>query len=109
MFRGGEGECGDAVGFCQCFSFNKAMYEGEESLQGVGEYLETMQRPAGMPDGEFKRFKGFAVKFLLRDGVLNWRVKTGMPPRRVLGNAKDKEEVLRQLHDESGHRGRDGT
>ena len=51
----------------------------------------------------------FAVKFLLRDGVLNWRVKTGMPPRRVLGNAKDKEEVLRQLHDESGNRGRDKT
>ena len=107
MFREGEGEHGDAVGFC--FSFNKAMYEGEESLQRVGEYLETMRRLAGMPHGEFKRFKGFAVKFLLRDGVLYQRTKTGMPPRRVLGNAKDKEEVLRQLHDESAHRGRDGT
>ena len=107
IFRGGEGERGNAVGCC--FSFNKAMYEGEESLQRVGEYLETMQRPAGMPDGEFKRFKGFAVKFLLREGVLYRRAKMGMPPRRVLGNVKDKEEVLRQLHDESGHRGRDGT
>ena len=107
MFRGGEGERGDAVGFC-C-SINKALYEGEESLQRVGEYLETMRRPAGMPDGEFKRFKGFAVKFLLSDGVLYRRVKTGMPPRRVLVNAKDKQEVLRQLHDESGHWGRDGT
>ena len=107
MFRRGEGERGEAVGFC--FSFNKAMYEGEENLQRVGEYLETMRRPAGMPDGEFKRFKGFAVKFLLRDGVLYRRAKTGMPPRRVLGNTKDKMEVLRQLHDESGHRGRDGT
>ena len=107
MFRGGEGECGDAVGFC--FSFNKAMYEGEGNLQRVGEYLETMRRPAGMPDGEFKRFKGFAVKFLLRDGVLYRRAKTGMPPRRVLGNTKDKEEVPRKLHNESAHRGRDGT
>ena len=107
MFCAGEGERGDAVGFC--FSFNKAMYEGEESLQRVGEYLEMMRRPAGMPDGEFKRFKGFAVKFLLRDGVLYRRAKMGMPPRRVLGIAKDKEEVLRQLHDESGHWGRDGT
>ena len=107
MFCGGEVERGNAVGFC--FSFNKAMYEGEDSLQRVGEYLETMQRPAGMPDGEFRRFKGFAVKFLLREGVLYRCAKTGMPPRRVLGHAKDKEEVLRQLHDESGHRGRDGT
>ena len=107
MFRGGEGEHSDTVGFC--FSFNKAMYEGEESLQRVGEYLETMWRPAGMLDGEFKRFKEFAVKFLLRDGVLYRRAKTGMPLRRVLGNTKDKEEVLRQLHDDSGHRVRDGT
>ena len=60
-----------------------------------------------MPDEEFKTFKGFVVKFLLTDGVLYQRTKTGMPPRRVLGNTKDTEEVLRQLHDESGHRGRD--
>ena len=78
-------------------------------MQRAGEYLETMWRPAGMQDGEFRRFKGFAVRFLLRDRVLYRRVKTGMPPRRVLGNTKDKTEVLRQLHDESGHRGRDGT
>ena len=107
MICRGEGERGDAVGFC--FSFNKAMYEGEENLQRVGEYLETMRRPAGMQDGEFKRLKGFAVKFLLRDGVLYRRAKTGMPPRRVLGKTKNKTEVLRQLYDESGHRGRDGT
>ena len=50
MFRGGDGERGDAVGFC--FSFNKPMYEGEESLQRVGEYLKTMRRPVGMPDRE---------------------------------------------------------
>ena len=107
MFRGGEGERGDAVGFC--FSFNKAMYEGEGNLQRVGEYLETMRRPAGILDGEFKRFKGFAVKFLLRNGVPYRRAKTGMPPKRVLGNTKDRMEVLRQLDDKSGHRGRDGT
>ena len=65
MLRGGEGERCDAVGFC--FSFNKAMYKGEENLQRVGEYLETLRRPAGIPDGEFKTFMGFAVKYLLRD------------------------------------------
>ena len=101
MFREGEGERGDAVGFC--FSFNKAMYEEEENLQRVGEYLETMRRPAGMLDGECEWFKGFVVKFLLRDGVLYRGAKMGMPLRRVLRNAKDKEELLRQLHDESGH------
>ena len=78
-------------------------------MQRVGEYLETMRRPAGMPDGEFKRFKGFTVKFLLRDGVLYQQAKTGMPLRMVLGNAKHKKEVMKQLHDKSGHQGREGT
>ena len=107
IFRGREGERGDLVGFC--FSFNKAMYQGEESLQRVGEYLETMQRLAGMPDEEFRRFKGFVVKFLLIDGVLYLRAKTGMPPSKVLGNTKDEEEVQRWLQDEQCYRGRDGT
>ena len=68
MFRVGGGERGDAVGFR--FSFNKGICEREESLQRVGEYLKTMPRPAGMPDGEFNRFEAFAVKFLLREEVL---------------------------------------
>lgn len=63
IFRGGEGECGDAVGLC--FPYNKAMYEGEKNLHRVGVYLEIMWRLAGMLDVEFKRFKGFAMKFLL--------------------------------------------
>ena len=107
MFRGKEGERSDVVGLC--FSFIKAMYEGEENTRRVVEYLETMRRPAGKPDWEFNRFKGFTVKLLLRDGVLYRHAKTGMPLRRVLGNVKDKEEVLRQLHDKSGHRERDRT
>ena len=44
-----------------------------------------------------------------RDGVLYQGAKTGMPPRRVLGNTKDKMDILRQLQEESGHWGRDGT
>ena len=35
-----------------------------------------------MPSREFKRFKGFAVKFILRDGVLYLRSKREMPTRK---------------------------
>ena len=49
------------------------------------------------------------MRFLPRNGVLYRRTKTGMPPRRVLGNTKEKREVLRQLHEESGQWERDGT
>ena len=85
------------------------MYEREENLQRVREYLQTMQGPARMLDREFNRFKWLAVNFLVRDGVLNLCVKTGMLPRRVLENTKNKREVLRKLHHKSGHGGNDGT
>ena len=78
MFRGGEGERGDAVSFC--FSFNKAMYEGEENLQRVGVYLETMRRPAGMPDGNWPAHLA-AVSWADRIMV---RKSTGMTPYRVV-------------------------
>src|SRR5437660_522519 len=68
-----------------------------------------MRRPKGMGVAEFRRLKHFAVKFILREGVLYRRGKAGMPPRRSLAGGEEKEEVLRRLHDESGHRGRDGT
>ena len=96
-------ECGRVL----CFSFNKGVYEGDEGLQKVGEYLTTMWRPAGMADGDF--FQGFALMFLVRDGILYRRGKAGMPPRRVLVKEEEKREVLKRQHDESGHRGRDGT
>ena len=37
IFRGGEGERGNAVGIC--FSLDNDRYQGEESRQRVGEYL----------------------------------------------------------------------
>ena len=92
-----------------CFSFNKGVYEGDEGLQKVGEYLTTMRRPAGMANSDFKRFRGFALKFLVRDGILYRWGKAGMPPRRGLVKEEDKQQVLNRQHDESGHRGRDGT
>src|SRR5437588_10558329 len=68
-----------------------------------------MRRPKGMGDAEFRRLKRFAVKFILREGVLYRRGKAGMAPRRVLVSGEETEEVLRRVHDESGHWGRDGT
>src|SRR5437588_3793274 len=101
---GGDGETGGVS-----FGVKKADYAGDEGLQQAGEYLAGMRRPKGMGDAEFRRLKRFAVKFILREGVLYRRGKAGMPPRRVLVSGEEKEEVLRRLHDESGHRGRDGT
>ena len=106
MFQGGQREHGNAVGFC--FSLKKVIYKGEEYLQRLGEYLQTMPRPVGKSVGELKRFKGFVVLFLVRDGMLYQCMKTGMPLTWVLGIMKENMEVLRQLHDELGHRESEG-
>jgi hypothetical protein len=78
-----------------CFSFRKGIYEGDEGLWRVGEFLATMRRPVGMEDAGFKQFKNFALRFLLREGVLYRRGKAWMPPRKVLVKDEDKGEVLR--------------
>ena len=109
LFAGVRVMDGDAETGGFSFVFKKADYVGDEGLQQAGEYLAGMRRPKGMGDAEFRRLKRFAVKFILREGVLYRRGKAGMPPRRVLVSGEEKEEVLRRLHDESGHRGRDGT
>src|SRR5205807_3480320 len=75
------------------FVFKKADYVRDEGLQQAGEYLAGMRRPKGMGDAEFRGLKRFAVKFLLREGVLYQRGKAGMPPRRVLVSGEEKEEV----------------
>jgi hypothetical protein len=80
-------------------------YSGSD-LQ-IGTYLETLQRPDGMNDAEFWRFKRKALSFLIRDGYLFKRPKRpGTPPRRVVGTQQQRSEILASLHDECGHRGR---
>ena len=62
-----------------------------------------------MGDGGFRKFKSHAVKFLPREVILYRRGKARIPPRRVVSREEDKKHILRRLHDEIGHRGRDGT
>src|SRR5437588_988312 len=109
LFTGARVMDGDTETGGFSFVFKKADYAEDEGLQQAGEYLAGMRRRKGMGDAEFRTLKHFAVKFLLREGVLYRRGKAGMPPRRVLVSREEKEEVFRRLHDESGHRGRDGT
>ena len=62
-----------------------------------------------MLDSEYMMLMRFAVKFLLRDGVLYQGAKRGMPPRSALGNTMDEKEVLSKLQDELGHQETDET
>jgi transposase InsO family protein len=83
-------------------------YSGDDLV--IGTYLETLQRPDGMDDNQFRLFRKKALNFLVRDGYLFKRSRRpGTPPRRVVGTTEQRLEILRALHDEAGHRGRQAT
>jgi hypothetical protein len=88
------------------------LLEGEyaESDLAIGEYLESLRRPDGIGDMEFKALKKKAAGFLIQDGYLFKKSRrSGAPPRRVVSTAEQRHEIMRELHDKTGHRGRNAT
>jgi hypothetical protein len=82
---------------------HEAEYVGEDLR--IGEYLETLERPENMTDLEYQQLRRKAHTFFVRDGYLFKRGrKAGQPPRRVVGRPEQRQEILKELHDESGHR-----
>jgi hypothetical protein len=87
---------------------NEAEYVGDDLV--LGRYLEKLQRPDGLTDQQYQQLRKKSRKFLVRDGLLFKRGgKRNIPPRRVIGTEDRRMEVLKELHDEIGHRGREGT
>ena len=79
-------------------------YEGSDLM--LGQYLETMQRPEGLSETEYRELKRKSKGFLVRDGLLFKRSrKRGMPPKRVLGRRQQRLDAIRGIHDEVAHRG----
>ena len=79
-------------------------YMGDDLV--LGEYLETLRRPQGFSDSQFQQLRKRSRQFFIRDGYLFKRGrKRGIPARRVIGLPEQREEAIRELHDEIGHRG----
>jgi hypothetical protein len=81
---------------------------GEQSQQ-IARWLLTMRRPAQMTRSEFRNFKRSAMRYVVRDRQLFRKQSKNVPLVRVVDDARGREEILARLHDESGHRGREGT
>jgi len=80
-----------------------------EESQKIAKWLVTLRRPEEMNTKEFKRFKRQALKFLVRNRQLFRRQSKNVPMRRVIDNENTQREIIKSLHDRSGHRGREGT
>ena len=107
-----EAEVENSIGEVMSAHRGSKEVDGEEQdeTERIVTWLLTMGRPSGMTDMEFARFKREATKYLVRDGILYRRPgNSGGPPRKVISLLSDKQRILVNLHDESGHRERDAT
>ena len=77
----------------------------EEYWRNIISYLQTLNVPKGVKNA--KSFKQATRKYYIYEEALWRRGKQG--PRRVILNQNERDEIIRQAHDESGHRGRDPT
>jgi hypothetical protein len=82
--------------------------DGEMDLwEELQNFLTTLQRPNNISDIDWNRIRSLAPKYFLAEGRL-WR--RHLPHHQeVILDEQRREEFLRQLHDELGHRGRNET
>ena len=80
----------------------------EDSMQ-IAHYLNNLQKPALMTLSEFRKFKSNALCFVVRGRHLFRWVSKNILLCWVVDLNDEKLQILRFLHEESVHRGREGT
>jgi hypothetical protein len=80
----------------------------EDSVR-IATYLTTLKKPKNMMTAAFKTFKREALKYGVHGRQL-WRLPTkGMPIKLVVDDERTKARILQDLHDQTGHKGREST
>jgi hypothetical protein len=68
-----------------------------------------LQKLVGMNRTEFRSFKRRALQYAVIDCNLYQRAGKGVPQRLVIDIDNRKAEILRELHKELRHKGREST
>jgi RNase H-like domain found in reverse transcriptase/Integrase zinc binding domain len=79
------------------------------AYQQIAQYLLDLQKPEGMEAVAFRKFKVAAHRFQIFQNQLFRRESKNVPMRRVIDGKNLKNKVLYTLHEQTGHRGREGT
>ena len=80
-----------------------------ERYQLIARYLTTLAKPEGYSKGEYRKLKKEALNYSVRDRKL-WKNATSCyPPRLVIDGDEEKETIKKELHDKTGHAGRETT
>ena len=81
----------------------------DEHHHKIIQFLQTIQVPIDIFVGKDCHVRIEATEYHVVDGVLFRRNTKGRMSRKVICHENDKKAILKALHEESGHRGRDGT
>ena len=81
--------------------------EYSEKSQKVTHYLTTLARPNHLNRKKFRKFKNWVLQFLVRDRHLFRRVNKNVLLQKIIDKTENQAIILKQLHDESEHRGRE--
>lgn len=74
-----------------------------EDSRKIAIYLTSLRRPPDMNTKRFNAFKKKAIKFIF------CRNSKNVPMRRVVDDPIERQTILQQLHNESGHKGQEDT
>jgi hypothetical protein len=75
----------------------------------IAEWLVTLRVPNGLSRTEIRKLRRDSRRFRVIDGHLYQFAGPDRPLRRVVDDPNEQLRILHDLHDESGHRGREGT
>ncbi|KMU85729.1 hypothetical protein CIHG_03769 [Coccidioides immitis H538.4] len=62
-----------------------------------------------MDEKEYAKFCRKATKYVVEADQLFRRAGSGVPLRRVVDDLEQRRQILHMMHDEFGHKGREGT
>ena len=80
-----------------------------EESQAIARWILFRQRPEGLAGHQLTKFKKKALQFIVQDRYLFQIASGNRPLRRVIDDVDLRKQILQELHDESGHRGKEGT
>jgi hypothetical protein len=75
----------------------------------IAKYLTTLQRPTRLNKTKFRSFKRKALQYTVIDSNLYQRARKGIPQRLVVNTNDRKAKILKELHKEFEHKGREST
>jgi hypothetical protein len=101
----------DLAYVCYATEMTPVALQGLQSTQfrDIASWLATLKMPEGLSSEERRKIRRNARHFRIIQGVLWMKPSGDRPLRRVVDDPTYQQEIITSLHDESGHRGVEGT